>query len=187
MPTIPVLLGTVREGRRSEPVARAVVRLLQDRGVQTQLVDLADPAIPMLVERRRNLDPVPEPIERLGKILDAADALLVVTPEYNGGIPGALKNAVDHYLAEYKNKPVGIAAVSAGAGGGRSALTQARALFTQVGGVVVPTAALVARVNSLLNDDGDLADDTTLAFLGRVVDDVLWWEHAARLKRQADA
>ncbi len=186
MPTVPVLLGTVRRGRRSEAVARAVVAALQARGVATSLLDLADPPIPMLVERRTRLDPRDPAVEALGRALDAADALLVVTPEYNGGIPGALKNAVDHFLPEFGRKPVGIATVSAGPGGGRAAMVQARSLFTAVGAVVVPTGALVARVNDLLDADGAVVDATTIGFLGRVIDDVLWWEDAARLKRAHD-
>jgi len=186
MPTIPVLLGTIREGRRSESVARAAVDLLRARGATSELLDVGDPAIPMLVERRRKLDPPNPAVESLGRALDRADGLIVVTPEYNWGIPGALKNAVDHFYPEFAGKPVGIVPVSAGPGGGRSALVQARTLFSAVGAVVVPATCLVAGVNSLLDASGALTDAATLDHLGRVVDDVLWWEHAARLKRSTD-
>jgi NAD(P)H-dependent FMN reductase len=187
LPYIPVLLGTIREGRRSLPVALAAVDAVRARGATSDLLDLADPAIPMLVERRRRLDPPHPAVEALGRALDGADALIVVTPEYNHGIPGALKNAVDHFLPEFARKPVGVVTVSAGPGGGRVALLQARALFSAVGAVPVPAACLVARVNDLIDADDRLSDTATLGHLGKLVDDVLWWEHAARLKRDLGA
>ena len=183
MPFVPVLLGTTREANKSSAVARAAHKLLQDQGADTQLLDIGDPLIPPLVERRRMLDQVHPAVEAHGQALERADALVVVVPEYNWGIPGVLKNALDHFLPELKRKPVGVIPVSAGGGGGRCALVQTRTVLSAMGMVVVPETCLIAQVHRLLDDDGEIGDPDTLAHMGRVVEQVLWWEHAARLRR----
>jgi NAD(P)H-dependent FMN reductase len=185
MPNVPVILGTTRDGRLSASVAHATAQILRDRGATTSVIDLGDPPIPMFRERRSRLDPVDPHVEGLGRTLEDADAIIVVTPEYNWGIPGVLKNAADHFHPEFGGKPLGIIPVSSGPGGGRAALIQARTLFTVLGALVVPATCLVAHVQKLIDDAGHLTDEPTLRHLTKVVDDVLWWEDAARLKRAA--
>ncbi|NNE47590.1 MAG: NAD(P)H-dependent oxidoreductase [Rhodothermales bacterium] len=94
----------------------AAARELAPGGIDLQIRDLAD--IPMYngdVEKKG----IPEPVIRLAEAIANADALLVVTPEYNGGIPGVLKNALDWASrssvgSPLRGKPVGIMGVSPG-------------------------------------------------------------------------
>lgn len=187
MSFVPVLLGTTRRGNKSAAVAHATLTLLQTRSVETALIDIGEPAIPPLDERRRFLDPVHPAVESMGQTLERATALVVVTPEYNWGIPGVLKNALDHFLPELKRKPVVVVPVSAGGGGGRSALIQARTVLSAMGMVVVPETCLIAGVHKLLDEEGELRSQETLSHIDRCLEQLLWWEHAARLKQASSA
>ncbi len=112
---IPVLLGTVRQGRASEAVAHFVhSKLAAHPDVETKLIDIRDLSLPMTDEgeglAELNKDYVAE-IER-------CDGLLIVSPEYNHGYPGSLKRALDICFGQYKHKAAAIAGVSNGVFGG---------------------------------------------------------------------
>src|SRR4051812_3291339 len=90
---IPVLLGTGRVGRRSVHVARWAHGELAGRpAVATELIDLGEFALPIMADRLSQLDPPPPGAHDFSARLARADGLLIVTPEYKGGYPGALKN-----------------------------------------------------------------------------------------------
>src|SRR5947208_15612301 len=110
---IPLILGTAREGRQSENVARFVfeqTKKLAD--VETELIDVRE--LPM------KLDDAGEQMKdpKFSAAIERCDGLIVVTPEYNQGYPGLLKHARDMNLKEYIHKAVGICGVSAEPVGG---------------------------------------------------------------------
>ena len=92
---IPVILGTVRKGRSTPNVARFMVDELTKRdGVETELIDIGTLTIPVDDAGETIKDP------RFGAAMDSADALVIVTPEYNHSIPGLLKHVLDSCLKE---------------------------------------------------------------------------------------
>jgi NAD(P)H-dependent FMN reductase len=116
---IGVILGSTRPGRRGEPVARWVMdeaRRRTDAGFE--LVDLADYPLPHLDE------PLPpsmgqyqnEHTRQWAATIGRFDGYIFVTPEYNHGTSGVLKNAIDFLYGEWNNKAMGV--VSYGAAGG---------------------------------------------------------------------
>jgi NAD(P)H-dependent FMN reductase len=183
---VPVLLGTTREGRKSMFIAIAAQQALVRRGAESFVLDLVEHPLPVLVERRRRLDPVPATVEDVGQILENAEALMIVTPEYNWGVPGPLKNALDHFGPELAKKPVGIVTVSAGPGGGRLALAALLPTMASFGALVVPKFAMVGSVDDKLDSSGGLTDGRTLSAIDGVAGELLWWLEASRLKREQD-
>ncbi len=106
---IPMILGTARQGRESEHVARLVFEQTKKRaGVETEFIDVRD--LPM------KLDDAGEQMKdpKFSATIERCDGLIIVTPEYNHGYPGLLKHALDMNLKEYIHKAVGICGVSAG-------------------------------------------------------------------------
>ena len=106
---IPVILGTARMGRMSLHAARLVTREVGKRaGVETELVDITQ--LPL------STDDAGEAIKDPGysATMERADALVIVTPEYNHGYSGLLKHVLDSCLKEYIHKAAGIVGVSAG-------------------------------------------------------------------------
>lgn len=119
MTRIGIILGSTRPNRNGEQVANWVLDLASQRGDATyELIDLRDFDLPNYDE------PFPssmgqyqnEHTKRWAQTVDAYDGFVIVTPEYNHGIPGALKNALDFVYAEWNNKAVGFVSYGAALG-----------------------------------------------------------------------
>jgi NAD(P)H-dependent FMN reductase len=92
---IPVILGTSRQGRQSEYVAKFIVEQISQReGIETELIDIRNMAI--------STDDAGESIKdpQFSATIDRADGLIIVVPEYNHGYPGLLKHVLDTCLKE---------------------------------------------------------------------------------------
>ena len=100
---IPVILGTPRQGRQIEYVAKFIVEQLSVRdGVETELIDVRAIAIATNDAGESLKDP------QFSASMERADGLIIVAPEYNHGYPGLLKHVLDTNLKEYIHKAVGI-------------------------------------------------------------------------------
>lgn len=176
---IPIIAGSTRRERQSIKVARFVLaRLKQRPGVETELLDLLEYNFPIMEERlhRRN-DPPPR-LAEFGEKIGRADSLIIVTPEYNNGYPGVLKNALDYLLPEYERKPIGIATVSAGGHGGITCLAQLRLVTIGMGAFPIPEALSVSRVHDSFNEDGTPNDPAYEKRCAAFLDEVLWFTEA---------
>lgn len=91
-------------------------------------------------------------LKNLSKTLSDSDALILVSPEYNGGIAGALKNTLDYFRKEYEWKPVGLVSVTSGTLGGQNAMNQLAAFASYVGACISPTRLMVSQVQSIFDD-----------------------------------
>lgn len=126
---IGIILGSIREGASGDSVAKWVVEQASSRDAATyELVALRDFDVPLLtsatVPGAANKQYDDERVTRWSRAIDSYDAYVFVTPEYNHGVPGGLKNAFDSLGDEWADKPV--AFVSYGAEGGVRAVEQWR-------------------------------------------------------------
>ena len=109
-PKIAVIIGSTRPGRNGEQVARWVLEHARERSDTTyELVDLAEINLPLLDEA---MPPAMgqyanEHTRKWASSIAGFDGFVIVTPEYNHGVPAALKNALDYLFAEWNNKAVG--------------------------------------------------------------------------------
>jgi NAD(P)H-dependent FMN reductase len=150
-----VILGSVRTGRMSERVASFVMqRLAKVDGVAATLVDLGDVDLPIMEERLGRVDPPPPGLVELGAAIVDADALVIVTPEYNHGYPGVLKNALDYFFPQFKRKPVALVTVSGGGHGGVNAWAQLVTVLVFMGAIVLPQTVAVSKVQDAFAPDG---------------------------------
>jgi len=177
---IPVLLGARRVGRRSERAARFVQSGLSARdGVRTELVDLREVDLPILTARPDEADSPPPGYPWFRERIAAADGLVIVAPEYKGGYPGVLKNALDHLEAGiFRRKPIGIVTVSSGSFGGMNCLSQLRLVCLAMGGVPIPVNFPVSSVDTALDDEGHPLDARLEARLGPFLDELIWYTRA---------
>ncbi|HWB04515.1 MAG TPA: NADPH-dependent FMN reductase [Verrucomicrobiales bacterium] len=179
MPSIPIILGSTRRDRQSIKVARFVLSRLQKRaGVQTELLDLAEYDFPIMEERLHNRNDPPPRLQEFADKIGGADSFIIVTPEYNHGYPGVLKNALDYLYPEYERKPVGIVTVSAGGFGGIRCLEQLRLVLLAMGAVPIPEDFPVSRVHDSFNDAGEPADAAYEKRLTGFFDELLWFTEA---------
>ncbi|MBE0595899.1 MAG: NAD(P)H-dependent oxidoreductase [Desulfuromonadales bacterium] len=130
---IAIIIGSTRPGRVGEAVARWVEAIAQKRGdADYDLVDIKDFNLPLLdepVPPSQGKYSQPHTKDWAAKIA-AFDAFVFVTPEYNHGIAGALKNAIDFLYAEWNNKAAGF--VSYGSIGGARAVEQLRLVMGEL-------------------------------------------------------
>src|SRR5690625_1742311 len=98
---VTILLGSVREGRKTRRVAYYVEKKLNEKGVETDLIDLGEEELPMYGLPDKS-EEERERIASVGKRLTWGDALIFVSPEYQDSFSGVLKNALDHYLEEFE-------------------------------------------------------------------------------------
>ncbi len=184
---IPIILGSVRRDRRSERVARFIVSRLDTRSVvKPTLLDLREYDFPVMAERLRLRDDPPEGLEEFSDAIAGGDAVLVVTPEYNGGYPGGLKNALDYLLPEFRRKAVGIVTVSAGGFGGVNCLAQLRGVLLSMGASPIPARLPVSRVQDSFTEDGAPKDEKYVERADKFLDEFLWYAEALRDRRLKD-
>src|SRR5262249_59086950 len=113
--------------------------------------------LPIMADRLSQLDPPPPGARDFSARLAGADGLLIVTPEYKGGYPGALKNAFDYLDAGiFRRKPIAIVTVSAGGFGGVNCLAQLRQVCLAMGGPPIPEALPVSHVREAFDEQGAL-------------------------------
>ncbi|MEP6462669.1 MAG: NAD(P)H-dependent oxidoreductase [Frankiaceae bacterium] len=133
MTKIAIIVGSTRPGRNSEAVARWVHGIAAQReDAQYELVDIADYDLPLLDE------PIPPSARqysqphthRWAETIAAYDGFVFVTPEYNHGISGALKNAIDFIYAEWNNKSAGF--VGYGSAGAVRAVEHLRGVMAEL-------------------------------------------------------
>ncbi len=117
----------------------------------------------------------PESIEQLCTSIKASDGVIIVTPEYNYSIPGALKNVIDflskHPLKPFDKKAVGLISASPSLLGGVRAQYHLRQILVAVNAMTMNIPEVViTQVNTKFNSDGNLTDEKTTAFLKKFID-----------------
>lgn len=154
---INVLAGSLRQGSINKKLAQEITRLLQDAGHETKFLDLKEFNIPVYDGDVEDAG-MPEGVTRLDQIIKSSPALVVVTPEYNGSIPGVLKNAVD-WLSRVKphslkGRHLLIMAASPGALGGVRSLWHTRVPFEVLGAHVYPDMLAHPKGDQVLDESG---------------------------------
>ena len=153
------IAGSIRPDSYNALLLRAVEEQAPADTELHRFTGLAE--IPPFHGDRTDPDPVPEPVARLREEIDAADAVLIATPEYNGSIPGTLKNALDWMSVPFpdntlKGKPVAVIGASTGGYGGMWAQAELRKVLGIIGARVVPADFSLAHAHQQFDDHGTL-------------------------------
>jgi chromate reductase, NAD(P)H dehydrogenase (quinone) len=163
---VSVIVGSLRQKSWSRRVARAIERLAP-AGLELSYVEIGD-----LPHYNEDLEAEPpQAWTRFRAAIAASNALLFVTPEFNRGMPGVLKNAVDvgsrpWGKSVWAGKPAAVVGVSPGALGAFGASNQLRQVLAGVGATAMPhPEAYISNVAAYFDQGGELADDKTRAFL----------------------
>jgi NAD(P)H-dependent FMN reductase len=146
-----VLVGSLREQSVNRQLAEIAIGNAPD-GVRLSLFDRLG-ELPFYNEDI-DIEPAPEPVAALRAAAAEADASLIITPEYNGGAPGVLKNAIDWLSRPYgkgalKGKPAAVIGAALGQYGGVWAHDETRKTFGIAGSRIVESIALSIPTKSL--------------------------------------
>lgn len=182
---LPVLFGTVRKENHSRGVADFVVSRGASRpGVKTHLVDPATMPFSNLLEREWEMKPAPAAVQEYVADMSRADGFVIVTPEYNHGVPGTLKNLLDHLYEEWNHKPFALVGVSSGLVGGARAVEQLRMIIPGVEGITTPYTVLVREVQDAFHGDRPArAEKEITASVDKLWTQLAWYAQAMKSAR----
>ena|SRR5437867_1429131 len=176
---IPVILGTVRQGRMSEHVANLVVNELANfPSIQTELIDIGKIPLPVNGAGEDIKDP------QFSAQCDRADAFVIIAPEYNHGYPGLLKHVLDTNLKEYIHKAVGIVGVAAGPFGGTRVVQNLLPVMRELGLVTIFWDGNVSQVHKCFDASGKLLDPAYPRRLEKFIKELIWMGTVLRYGRE---
>lgn len=155
--------GSLRRGSNNKKLAREAVRLLTEHSLaNAEYADLRDYAMP-LYNGDREKEGIPDEVTKLGARIAEADALIISTPEYNGGISSVLKNTVD-WISRLEPIPVSgkhllLLSASQGRWGGVRGLWHSRVPFEALGVHVFPHMMALPNAGAAFDGVGRLGGD----------------------------
>jgi chromate reductase, NAD(P)H dehydrogenase (quinone) len=174
-PKILALAGSLREHSYAKRVLRTAIKGAESAGAEVTFIDLRDFPMPIYNADEHEQSGFDENAERFQQILSEHDGLLICSPEYNGSIPGGLKNAIDWasrksgkfgMVEVFKGKWAAIMTASPGAFGGLRCLAHLRGVLSIMFVNVLPTEIAVTFVaGKFEGDDSEMTDEKTKKIL----------------------
>ena len=176
---IPVILGTTRQGRMSAHAAKLVAGELAKRSeIETELIDIAKVPLPTTDAGEAVKD------TNFSELMNRADALVIVVPEYNHGYPGLLKHVLDSCLKEYIHKAVGIAGVSAGPFGGSRVIQNLLPVMRELGLVTIFWDVNFSNVQNVFDKKGTLKEAAFVQRIEKFLNELVWMAKTLRHGRE---
>jgi NAD(P)H-dependent FMN reductase len=185
MTKIAIILGSTRPGRNGEAVAKWALDLAKKRSdAEFELVDVKDFNLPLLDE------PVPPSMGQYSKEhtkkwaakIAGFDGYVFVAAEYNHGIPGALKNAIDFIYQEWNNKAAGF--IAYGSAGGARSVEQLRQVMGELQVADVRAQVSLSLATDFENYKTFKPDPRHEASLNTMLDQVVSWSNALKVTRR---
>ncbi|MBW8795186.1 MAG: NAD(P)H-dependent oxidoreductase [Streptomyces sp.] len=184
-----ILVGSVREGRFGPVVADWVAEQAAAHGAfDVEVVDLVAYDIPLTLpaespKHEGAAYPRPAGMSALTRALAAADAFVIVTPEYNHSYPASLKAAVDWHFTQWTAKPVAFVSYG-GAAGGRHAVLHLENVLTELHAVTVRDGLAFPNYFTAWQDGRPL-DPGAPGYARPLLDQLSWWAATLRAGREA--
>jgi len=165
MPNILVINGSTRAESTNGQFIKAIIELAGDRARFTTYPSVVD-----LPHFNPDLEPAPSSVERFRELLNAADGVLICTPEYAMGVPGSLKNALDWTVssAEFRLKPVMLVTASLSGEKAQASLLETLKVIEAV--IDMETTVLVKFARTKVNTEGLITDADARADIQKALD-----------------
>ncbi|MFC5832262.1 NADPH-dependent FMN reductase [Nonomuraea insulae] len=183
---VAVIVGSTRDGRFGPTVASWIRGHLDRRADMTaDVIDLVETPLPTVFPVLGDPPQSQEAVEQLSAVsprLAAADAFVIVTPEYNRSFPASLKNAIDWHNREWNAKPVGFVAYG-GFSAGLRAVEQLRLVMAELHAVTMRDAVGLQAPWAQIGSDGTSPGGDAVA--KAMLDQLAWWGQALREARTA--
>jgi len=166
-------------GRLSLHAANLVTQeLARQAAIETELIDIAKLPLPTddAGEAIKNAD--------FSDKMNRADAVVIVSPEYNHGYSGLLKHVLDSCLKEYIHKAVGIVGVSAGPFGGTRVIQNLLPVVRELGLVTIFWDVNFSTVQKVFSGDGKLLDESYIRRIDKFLKELIWMAKTLRYGRE---
>lgn len=170
------LCGSLRAKSYNRMALDHAVEVAGDHGAEISVGDIAD--VPLY--NQDNEKQPPDAVVRLGEQIARADAVLIVSPEYNYSVPGVLKNAIDWVSRlpdkPFAGKPVALMGCSMGAQGSGRMQYHLRQVLLSISAVALnKPEVMIGSCHEKFDDTGKLTDDKAAEMIGRLVDGLVDW------------
>ena len=189
-----VIVGSTRPNRAADLVVPwLTTKTAEHEAFDAEIVDLRDWPLPIFGEHMGTIGDFNDPtysepvVKAWNSKIKAADAFIIVTPEYNHSVPGGLKNAIDSVWLSFgfRNKPVAFVSYSGGIAGGVRAIEHLAHVFIEAEAAPMRNNVVIPAVHNAFDDQGQPVNPITNAAAGIMLDDLAWWSAALERARAA--
>jgi len=175
---IEIISGSPRHESLSHRIAIFLHKLLSEKTTHhIGLIDVREHPLPPIQNVFVNADAAPDEYKEVAARMFAANAFIIVTPEYNGGYSPAMKNLFDHFPKQM-HKTFGIVTSSPGAMGGIRASQQVQLLIHGLLGIASPQMLITPLVDKKFDADGNLTDGAFQGQIDSFVHEFIWLAEA---------
>ncbi len=179
-----VVSGASRSGSYSFKVAEYLEQELRNtENVATDFINVHLLSLPLYCPSSERSDDLNKLVAQLSEKFNQAHAIVLVSPEYNGGIAGSLKNLLDYFRKEYERKPIGVVSVSSGTFGGLNALHQLIAFTSYVGAFLSNTRLTVSEVEKVFQAEDSVPAERFARNAKKFCQDLVWLTQAIQAKK----
>jgi NAD(P)H-dependent FMN reductase len=180
---ITIISGTNRPGSNTRKIAAHIEATYKSFGVKTHLLDLAE--LPPEIFSPASYAEKPGAFKKFSDAILAADGLVVVTPEYNGGVPGILKYFIDMlpFPESFEHRPVCFVGLAAGIWGALRPVEQLQAIFGYRNAHVFPERVFMPGVGKLLDEAGHFTNADMQKRLGKQAEGFVGFVESLRGKK----
>jgi len=177
-----VFAGSLRAASLNKKLARLAAELVREAGADATFVDLKDYPLPLYDGDLESASGLPANARKLKDLFITHDAFIIACPEYNAGVTGALKNAIDWVSRQdgnesgvlpYEGKVVGLCSAAGGVLFGIRAMEMLQGILMNLGCLVVPKRLGVPRASQAFDAGDRLTDAGQVATLGAMVQQVI--------------
>lgn len=184
---IAILTSGMRTGAYTPFLAQAISGQIQNfAGNIVNYIDIAERDIPFMIERDGIWNDAPPQVAILGKELHRADALILVSPEYNGGFSPVIKNALDFFPKKtYANKAIGVATASAGSFAGIRAAMQLQQQVLALKAFPHPHMLTIGNIAKHFSESGTIINSDIINTITAYLKEFIWFAEAITDKRNA--
>jgi NAD(P)H-dependent FMN reductase len=181
MPNIAIISPSVRNGRKSHRIALYFLNLINEMNLaESEILDLLKYNFPLFNERLKYIESPSSDMITFSEKIKSADGVIIISPEYNGGSPASLKNAIDLLTNEWRRKPVAFVTVSDGNFGGTQAIISLQFTLWKLGALTVPAILRLPNIISSFDENGVPAEKQSIDKRGTAFVNQLLWQIEAK-------
>jgi NAD(P)H-dependent FMN reductase len=179
-----IFLGTARRERQGNNIGNWIkTECKKRRYIVTYIDPLKHKDLQVLTDQFKTKKNPSKDFKKIRNAVKSADAYIAITPEYNHGYSGALKNALDCFLDEYFFKCFGIVTYSGGPFGGVRAEVPLRGVCSELGASAIPTSLPISFVSKTFDSNGNLINKAYEKRLDKFLNELEWYARALKDRR----
>lgn len=183
-----IIIGSVREGRFGPVAGSWIAEQAEQYGAfDIDIIDLAEIGVPLALPAAPpkfagDNYPRPAGMAPLTNALERADAIIIVTPEYNHSYPASVKAAIDWHFTQWEAKPVAFVSYG-GLAGGRHAVLHLENVLTELHAVTIRDGVAFPNYFTAW-EDGRPLDPAAPGHVTALLDHLTWWAKTLRVGRE---